>query len=224
MAERSKECVVCAEEKAPEAFPASPPSRSCQHNSRTCSDCISRAIRAHIQARILTDALCPECPGVMSTPTILRHTDAETLQRYHELCLQRLMQEEENFVWCAAGCGSGQIHEGGSDQPIVKCAGCGSKTCFSCKVPWHVDVTCAEWASFMAPTSDKTAKEPPRSAAEIFNEQAKELRASTEIIHKTTKPCPNCRWNIEKNGGCNLHIPILSAGPETVNVAQAPPA
>jgi hypothetical protein len=97
---------------------------------------------------------------------------------------------------CAAGCGSGQIHDGGVQQPIVKCAVCASKTCFSCKVPWHADMTCDEWTLSRPPTS--TSDE---ASTEILLRRARELRASKETIERTTKPCPKCKWNIEKNGG-----------------------
>ncbi|KAK4121569.1 hypothetical protein N657DRAFT_647749 [Parathielavia appendiculata] len=192
-----RECVVCAETKPAEAFPGAPLTSGCQHAPRSCIDCIATSIRGHIQAKILSDVPCPECAGTMSFETIQRYADAETCQRYDELCLHRLMQEDGSFVWCAAGCGSGQIHEGGTDQPIVKCAGCGSKTCFACKVPWHVGMTCAEWTKFEAPTG--TSNETP---TEILNRRAWELRASKATIERTTKPCPKCKWNIEKNGGC----------------------
>jgi hypothetical protein len=37
--------------------------------------------------------------------------------------------------------------------------------------------------------------------SETLLRRAHELRASKETIDQTTKPCPKCSWNIEKNGG-----------------------
>jgi len=106
---------------------------------------------------------------------------------------------------CASGCGNGQIHEGGTDQPIVKCISCGHKTCFQHKVSWHTGLTCEEWdlttrrdqqnltAGIVSPQSSR--------ADQVKERRAEELRASEEEIKKISKPCPNCARNIEKNGG-----------------------
>jgi hypothetical protein len=56
-------------------------------------------------------------------------------------------------------------------------------------------MTCDEWLS-MAPTT--TSDEASIGA---LLRRAQELRASKETIERTTKPCPKCKWNIEKNGG-----------------------
>lgn len=52
----------------------------------------------------------------------------------------------ENFRNCLAeGCGYGQIHEDLGNQPIVTCNKCKSKSCYSCRVPWHEGRTCEEF-------------------------------------------------------------------------------
>lgn len=37
---------------------------------------------------------------------------------------------------------------------------------------------------------------------EELKRRAKEDKISLEKVHATTKPCPGCRWPIEKNEGC----------------------
>jgi len=38
---------------------------------------------------------------------------------------------------------------------------------------------------------------------EEFKRKAREEKLSVDKVHATTKPCPGCRWPIEKNHGCS---------------------
>lgn len=60
------------------------------------------------------------------------------------------MAEADNFCWCTSGCGSGQIHDSGTDQPIVTCLHCGHRSCFEHNVAWHENLTCEEYARLLA--------------------------------------------------------------------------
>jgi hypothetical protein len=47
---------------------------------------------------------------------------------------------------------------------------------------------------------------------EALKRRAMEEKLSVKKVHATTKPCPGCRWPIEKNAGCSHmtckpHIP-----------------
>lgn len=55
------------------------------------------------------------------------------------------MSQADNFVWCTASCGSGQIHESGAQHPIVTCLHCSQRSCFQHGVPWHEGLTCREY-------------------------------------------------------------------------------
>ncbi|KAK4130247.1 hypothetical protein BT67DRAFT_391613 [Trichocladium antarcticum] len=191
-----QECVVCTEMREPPRFPQTPLTSHCEHAPRTCLDCVSKTLRAQINAVPTVEPSCPECIGVLSYEAVQNYADRETRQRHDELCVHRVLQLDEDFVWCAAGCGSGQIHDGGLDQPIVKCGSCGGQTCFLHRVLWHTGMTCDEWSSLTEATSATS-----RASTETFLQRAQELRASKETIDRTTKPCPGCGWDIEKNGG-----------------------
>lgn len=60
------------------------------------------------------------------------------------------MAEADNYVWCTSGCGSGQIHIEGTDQPIVACLHCGHQSCFHHRIQWHQNLTCEEYDQFRA--------------------------------------------------------------------------
>lgn len=53
--------------------------------------------------------------------------------------------QDENFLWCTSGCGSGQIFTGDRDHPTMKCLHCGHKSCFYHQSSWHEHITCAQY-------------------------------------------------------------------------------
>jgi hypothetical protein len=102
MSATNLECVVCTESKATAAFPGAPLTDRCNHVPRTCLECVSGSIRTHIEPGLSTDVPCPECTGIMSSVDIQRYADPKTRQRYDEMCLYRLIQEDEDFIWVSA--------------------------------------------------------------------------------------------------------------------------
>lgn len=53
------------------------------------------------------------------------------------------MEGEENFRWCS--CGSGQLHDSGSFQPIMTCLHCNARRCFRHNEAWHQGMSCEEY-------------------------------------------------------------------------------
>ena len=90
-------------------------------------------------------------------------------------------------------CDSGQIHEGGEDQPIMTCNTCKFKTCFIHKMPWHPDQTCAEYEV------EKRERMAQESASEEY------LSAETQICGN-----PSCGIHVSKIDGCD-HITCKSS-------------
>ena len=134
------------------------------------------------------------------------------------------MNEAENFIWCPADCGSGQIHLGGNESPEVTCVTCGHLSCFKHKISWHEGITCEQYDDKNG-DHDKTAADVevkivsdeetavPRwtvnfakwmiakKTAEANRRHRKENSESQDMIGKTTKRCPGCNAAIEKNEG-----------------------
>ena len=89
------------------------------------------------------------------------------------------------------GCGSGQIHESGDENPIVTCIKCERKSCYSCKVPWHEGKSCDEFLKDSSSTfnnndnsndqqerdskksNKKRKSEPDENSAESYQKQTK---------------------------------------------------
>lgn len=92
----------------------------------------------------------------------------------------------------------------------MKCNTCGSRTCFTHGVPWHTGLSCEEFdlvqsggLDSSAASNDEKAPAPQDaySLSEDSMRKIEERRATEETIKQTTKRCPNCGRNIEKNGG-----------------------
>ncbi|KAK4160363.1 hypothetical protein QBC43DRAFT_220049 [Cladorrhinum sp. PSN259] len=213
----AKRCIVCFVTFPIPSFPSEPFSPQCNHRGQTCVSCLRDSINYSLRSTLPFDIPCPECPATVSEDTIQRYADPETIQRYEDLRLQRLLEADRDFVWCAAGCGNGQLHAGGSSQPIVTCDKCQKKTCFSHKCAWHAGVTCEEWDSVLqeesqiakngSQSSPATAKQPPartHTDPELLEriQRERDNRASeTHIQQSGAKQCPKClRW-IDKIDG-----------------------
>ncbi|KAM0409011.1 hypothetical protein ACHAPD_011173 [Fusarium lateritium] len=90
--------------------------------------------------------------------------------RYETIALRAAMSEADNFVWCTSGCGSGQIHESGSAQPIVTCLHCNHRSCFHHNVAWHETLSCDEYDKLLADPENF------RSHLELENEKWSEAQ------------------------------------------------
>lgn len=106
----------------------------------------------------------PRAAGIYGHPALCQQADvyevrpAEAVwarltmscRRYETLALRAAMSEADNFVWCTSGCGSGQIHESGTESPIVTCLHCRHRFCFHHNVPWHENLSCDEYDQLLA--------------------------------------------------------------------------
>lgn len=134
----------------------------------------------------------------------------KTYQKFEKAERHHIAESTPGWRWClAADCKAGQVHQStqpkpaaskkatrsknskpsqkddvGAEPDICTCHECGAKACVPCDRPWHEGESCELYQSR---TKDRMAEE----------------EASLAQIRKATKPCPFCRKNIEKNGGCN---------------------
>ncbi|KAI0539422.1 hypothetical protein GGR58DRAFT_512448 [Xylaria digitata] len=152
-----------------------------EHQPDTCAQCV----RVWIQRSIENQGIhitCPQCPSELEYSAIKELADEATFQRYETLVFNRLLEQDPTFVWCAHACGSGQLHPTGSYEPIMTCHHCRKQTCVIHGLPWHSGLTCRQFD----------------------NSQAKDDQASRDLVRGNTKPCPRCRFDIEKAGGCDM--------------------
>ena len=74
--------------------------------------------------------------------------------------------------------------------PQVACNDCSFRSCAQCLVPWHKDVTCAEYAA--------------KHVDEKMSDSEKDVLKYMQS--KDGKRCPNCQLVIEKDGGCDSMV------------------
>jgi hypothetical protein len=157
----------------------------CTHPYRTiCDGCMYEYVRN--TWNIGTDINCPECSILLSHNAIklilFNYGDTILYERYTKFDLDRSLENNPEFIWCAHGCGSGQLNEGATMNKTVQCVNCHRLTCFTHKCPWHDGMTCEEYD--MSLTNGV-------------------LHADHHWINEHTKKCPQCDYNIEKNRGCD---------------------
>ncbi|KAK4238357.1 hypothetical protein C8A03DRAFT_33599 [Achaetomium macrosporum] len=181
-----RECVVCTDTKSISEFPVTAITRACNHEPMTCLVCVATSIRADLNNRLWNEIRCPECGETLEYDDVQRFADDGTKERYQTLSFRAALSSSPTFLWCTAGCGYGQVHEGGVEQPIVTCRVCSCRSCFHHKVAWHETLTCEEYDALMAdPVNFRRAKEQLR--------RKKEEEASQKTVTATTKPCPGLR-------------------------------
>ncbi|KAL1839319.1 hypothetical protein VTJ49DRAFT_1647 [Mycothermus thermophilus] len=170
-----RDCIICTYTKGATEFPAVAITKDCTHEINTCLACITTCIRTDLQSRLWDDIRCPECRAKLEPSDVQRLADNETNERYQTLAFRAALSTAPNFIWCTAGCGMGQVHEGGAEQPIVTCLQCNHRSCFHHKVAWHQNMTCEEYDSLLADPENF------RSWFDTTNEEAERaLRAQLE--------------------------------------------
>ncbi|PNP73326.1 hypothetical protein FNYG_13333 [Fusarium nygamai] len=168
----SRECLACSDMKAPDSFPDFVTSK-CTHTPSICLDCMVRSIQVAMKTEYWNEISCHECKEKLEYNDIQRLADEQTVAKYERQALRAAVADEENFFWCTSDCGSGQIHDSGSTQPIVVCIKCNHRSCFRHGVNWHEDLSCDEY--------DRLQEDPEfRSYLELENERWEEVQAAQE--------------------------------------------
>ncbi|KAI9048310.1 hypothetical protein LZ554_008104 [Drepanopeziza brunnea f. sp. 'monogermtubi'] len=175
-------CDVCFEDFSSETQPPAWITSACVHKPTICSRCLAAYIESELNSKIAEQIYCPEsnCGAVLDHEDIKRlAADAETFARYDTRLLRRALGADGDAVWCR-NCASGQIHEGGSTQPIVRCSNCGFRSCFRHGVPWHDRLTCEEYdAMLLNPDGFQAAidRDDEAAAAEVKRREAEDRLA-----------------------------------------------
>ncbi|RIB28050.1 hypothetical protein C2G38_1619025 [Gigaspora rosea] len=125
---------------------------SCVHELNICRDCVVRHIQSDILKGNIINIQCPsaDCEATLSYNDIKRLVPKNLFERYGLFLLRHVIRQLEDFRWCKRqGCGWGQEHCSGDEEPIMTCHACMFKTCFTCDVPWHEGITCEQFKENM---------------------------------------------------------------------------
>jgi len=158
---------------------------TCKHF--LCQDCMTQHMVSLINNNKSSHMECPifQCSSPITYVEVKRSVNPEEFQRYEQFTLGGVLGLDDNCRWCPRrGCQTPTI--GNPDSPMIRCPkpNCHFTYCFNCKVEWHADITCEQYEQW---------KKDNGNGGDLFEKWRQ----------KNTKPCPNCKTNIQKNGGCN---------------------
>lgn len=190
------DCIVCLTAQPISVFPLAPTS-SCRHARKLCLPCIQQLLAHALSGSAWTDPRCPECSSGFTAADVQRFGSPAQSAVFADRATRRFLQSLPEYRECiASGCGSSQLHDGGADRPIVTCRACGHKTCFNHRdTPWHVALSCEEYDEDLR-LAGLLQSEGPMGERELA------LELSERLVREQTKPCPGCKFDIMKTGGC----------------------
>ena len=141
-------CQVCFDQKPLKNFERKYSSR-CRHAQRSiCDDCVYGTVKEAFGKMCTDHVRCPEvsCGIHFSYKTVrtilVKRKNQSLLDKYDRFVLHRQLEKMAEFIWCAHGCGMGQLNKGEDGNNIVTCVKCHRKTCFNHKTEWHTGLTC----------------------------------------------------------------------------------
>ena len=182
---------------------------SCNHEPSVCRKCIARHLTSQLKTHGQKNLTCPECRAPLPYASIAKYASPKTFERYDTLAMRDSLSADPHFRWCAAGCGSGQLHLEGASNPLMVCSKCRAKTCFTHQIRWHKGLTCWEHDHPNAPSRGRTVggvtrKETAQEqgdrllaesltlseAQEVLEEEQSRRRAKKEGEKKAPKKAP----------------------------------
>ena len=190
-----KTCTICVTDKPPGDYPAAEelPVACRKHCLEICRACIRESLAADIANKPPNRIGCPDCAESWEHWMIKRHASPADFVSYEWLTLRTTLEAMPQYRACLRpDCKGGQIHGMGEAEPIVICNECGSKSCYTHKIPWHAGKTCKEY--------DRPEETDMETKARLAAEQEATKKGAPGV-----KLCPRCQIPIEKSGGCD-HI------------------
>ncbi|OTA98090.1 hypothetical protein M426DRAFT_37606, partial [Hypoxylon sp. CI-4A] len=144
------ECSACFETKQRIEVQPTALTVNCTHPSTLCLECVAVFVNTQIRDVAVDQPRCPECQEPLGYTEIQKYADKDLFSRYHRRTIDTLISKIDNFVWCPLGCGTGQVHYPGVNQPLVYCPKDQRHFCLRHGVAWHQDYECEEYDLFLA--------------------------------------------------------------------------
>jgi len=159
-----------------------------------CKTCIGRSFSAKLDMldvrQVSRGCLVLGCDTNWEQQFITRFLDSEALEKFNVAMFKAWKTDvQPPLVTCVSptcnAIGLPDVFSPG--YPQVSCYTCATRYCAQCEVPWHKDLSCAEYS------------------AKAVNENVTE--SEQEILNlmqrKDGRRCPSCQLVITKNGGCS---------------------
>ena len=181
-------CPVCFDEKL---IKSDCVTLDCDH--RLCRDCLRGVLIDNLKEGKVSEKnrKCPidtSCQIPLNMPVIQSIYTKEELDKFYDFTLNELPSSNSNevYVRCpGADCKYIFIYTKGRDDPSPTCIMCKTQFCVEgCEKP-HPGYTCEKHQEWL------------KENGEADN------RMQNYVLTNKIKTCNNCRWPVEKNGGCN---------------------
>ena len=125
---------------------------------------------------------CCECDSLLTIPEINLSQDLNLIEKQAQYAVEKYLERHPNdFKHCSSAHCSGIVCI--DQSQVAHCQSCNKTYCIKCNEPPHPGLDCSN----------------------------EEEALIIEWKKANTKPCPKCKNNIEKNGGCN-HITCYYCG------------
>eukprot|EP01098_Paradermamoeba_levis_P001146 TRINITY_DN1129_c0_g1_i2.p1 TRINITY_DN1129_c0_g1~~TRINITY_DN1129_c0_g1_i2.p1 ORF type:complete len:365 (-),score=79.09 TRINITY_DN1129_c0_g1_i2:175-1209(-) len=189
------ECPICCL-----SFPLSTMSElPCKHSY--CSSCLMSTFQSWLDSGNFS-MYCPCCRVGLPDEEVKRIAGEEFFKKLRKFRLLQATRHNPNAVFCPRGdCGLPCIKELTADH--VKCE-CGFEFCGECYLPKHEGKDCEEALKDLP-------KEERKRRETIKRRETLATIGSRFWAFWNTKPCPQCKEPIEKNGGCH-HMSCQKCG------------
>lgn len=188
------ECGICFTQQSKHAIFAPQSAESCGH--RFCIDCSRQYLSSKVESGLVLHLRCAgdRCTRQLSTEEVREGLDARGLARYLRYRRLQELAADPNVIFCpSASC---EVALFSSGRPRLTCPDCSKSVCFACKVPWHTDQTCQQYAKTAALRSEHEKLSALSSSEQLFARFLTEAGGSF-------RQCRNCTAWVEKTDGCS---------------------
>lgn len=160
-----------------------------------CKTCIGNAMSARLDTlgarKVGVGCLEPGCDELWNHDFVMRYFPrGEPLEKFN-MEMFNVWLEDSNpkpLTCISPTCTAvGLPDQNAPGYPQVTCHECSIRTCAQCLIPWHKDLTCAEYS---ARNVNEQMSDPEKKTLKLMQK-------------KDGKRCPNCQLVIEKDGGCD---------------------
>ncbi|MCL7038973.1 hypothetical protein MKW94_012367 [Papaver nudicaule] len=177
-------CEICVEKKMiNEAFEI----KGCGHSF--CSECIVRYVASKVQENVISIG-CPEmnCQGVLEPELCQSILPSEVFDRWGDALCEALILGPQKFYCPFKDCSALLVDEcPGGEISESECPHCNRLFCAQCKVPWHAEITCADFQKLNA---DERGRE--------------DILLLNAVKKNNWQRCPGCKFYVERISGCPL--------------------
>ncbi|CAG8466927.1 1031_t:CDS:2 [Ambispora gerdemannii] len=196
-----KTCAICFDDYPKNETTVFAP---CKHV--VCNDCFIQYLTIKVSEKQVFEIYCPgesKCKVLVDPITIGWMLSNELTTKYHTWFRDSFIQLQQNslnkkYLWCIDGkCNHAISHKismnsssNNNSNGLLHCNGCDSTWCQTCeKNGGHWPATCKDYQHYARNNHTVVIAVPKIAPVESLS----------------TKPCPNCKIMVSKNGGC-MHM------------------